>query len=205
MNKIGNLTLQLFLFLTFLGSCNFSNEPLTLPYGCDGADYPDWESSDYVLPLKVGMKVRMGLTNCTGSFHSEGAPDAFASDFNVPIGTLITASRAGTVVEVEESGFDYNHPNNLVTVRHEDGSYAAYMHLTRNGAIAELNDVIAKGDSIGFSGATGLAGYPHLHFVVVEKIEWPYVSLPITFKNTDANEKGLRPDGIYEAYPYVDD
>lgn len=76
------------------------------------------------------------------------------------IGTLITAPRVSTVVHVEQSGEDYGFPNNLVVVDHDDGTFAHYMHLTRDGALVTEGARVLRGDSIGWSGATGLAGYP---------------------------------------------
>ncbi|HHO56155.1 MAG TPA: hypothetical protein ENK21_07170, partial [Trueperaceae bacterium] len=86
--------------------------------GCPNVEYPDWESSEYVLPFAVGKTVKVQLGNCSSSYHSEQYPDKFAYDFVMDIGTEIYASRAGKVVFVEESGRDYRHPNNLVVVDH---------------------------------------------------------------------------------------
>lgn len=170
--------------------------------GCPGAEYPDWKTSPYVLPFPVGESYQVNLSNCTNSFHGEGTPDAFAVDFAMGIGTLITAARAGTVVFVEESGEDGQHPNNYVVVDHGDNTFAAYAHLTKNGALVEVGDQVEPGDTIGLSGSTGLAGYPHLHFVVmVDSWEWPFTSIPITFRNTTANPRGLAPYTVYEALP----
>ncbi len=172
--------------------------------GCPNVSYPDWKTSTYVLPYPVGKTYRTDLSQCSGSYHSKGEPDQFATDFNMEIGSLITASRSGTVVQVEESGADYQFPNNLVVIKHEDGSFAQYMHLTKNGALVDIGKIVSKGDTIGKSGATGLAGYPHLHFVVTNPGNWqyPYESTPHNFSNTDPNPHGLKKNTNYEAYPY---
>lgn len=170
---------------------------------CADADYPDWSNSDYVLPYPVGKRYSVGLSNCGPVFHAEGTPDQFAIDFDIQIGTLITAVRGGQVVHIEESGMDGNFPNNLVVVNHGDGSFAQYMHLTLNGAIPEVGQNVKAGDSIGFSGSTGTAGYPHLHFVVTRsRWEYPYTSIPINFKNTSPNPKSLTTGEFYLAQPY---
>lgn len=168
--------------------------------GCPDVDYPDWQTSPYVLPYPVGVTHQVDLSNCSGSYHSEGLPDAFATDFAMPIGTHVTASRNGTVVYVEESGVDYDFPNNLVVVDHGDGTFAQYMHLTQNGAWVSVGASVSREDTLGLSGATGLAGYPHLHFVVTQgDWSWPYVSMPVTFSNTDPNPRGLRALHSYTA------
>lgn len=171
--------------------------------GCPGGAYRDWKTSDYVLPYPVGKTYVVNLSHCSGSYHSEGLPDEFAIDFDMPIGTLITAARAGRVVYVEERGEDGNHPNNLVVVDHGDATFAEYMHLTNQGALVRVGDTVAPGDSIGLSGATGLAGYPHLHFVVaLDTWSWPYVSIPTTFRNTAANPRSLASGYEYTAVPF---
>ena len=170
--------------------------------GCPAYNYPNWETSDYVLPFPVGKTYRVELANCSSSYHSAQYPDKFAYDFVMDIGTAITASRAGTVIHLEESGQDFNHPNNLVTIDHGDKTFAHYMHLTKNGAVVELGDQVKQGDLLGYSGATGLAGYPHLHFIVVkDDPSWPYQGLPISFSNTTANPRGLASYTDYEALP----
>jgi hypothetical protein len=174
-----------------------------LDIGCPDATYPAWETSPYVLPYPVGESYRVNLSHCSGSYHSWGLPDAFAIDFAMDVGTHVTASRAGTVVYVEESGIDYDFPNNLVIVDHGDGTFAAYMHLTENGALVDVDEVVESGDTLGLSGVTGLAGYPHLHFVVIEEDwSWPYFSAPTTFSNTAANPRSLRPGQVYAAEPW---
>ncbi len=203
----------LFLTLLALGCSSKDDSGVVVPdtppvqqttlIGCPGAVYQPWESSHYVLPYPVGETYKVHLSQCSGSYHSAGEPDAFAVDFAMPIGSLITASRRGTVVHTEESGLDGEHPNNLVVVKHGDNTYAQYMHLTYNGAIPEIGDVVEQGDSIGLSGATGLAIYPHLHFVVTtEGWEYPYVSIPHNYRNTEPNPRGPQARKEYTALPY---
>lgn len=172
--------------------------------GCPGARYPNWERSPYVLPYPVGEAYTVDLSHCSGSYHSLGQPDAFAIDFAMPIGTLITASRAGQVLYVREEGHDGpGSPNNLVVVDHGDGTFAEYMHLTFEGALVRAGDDVEQGTEIGLSGATGLAGYPHLHFVVVEgRWAYPYESIPTTFSNTVSNERSLASGHTYRAKSY---
>ncbi len=170
--------------------------------GCVDAEYPDWETSEYVLPFPVGETYSVNLSNCSSSYHSKGTPDQFAVDFAMDRGTLITAARAGVVIFVEESGKG-REINNLVVVSHKDNTYAEYMHLMKDGALVEEGDLVEQGDEIGLSGATGLAGYPHLHFIVVEgPWEWPYEGIPITFSNTAPNPYGLASYTDYTALDY---
>lgn len=173
-------------------------------YTCPDAVYPNWKTSKYVLPYPVGLTYLVKLSNCSASYHSAGKPDQFAVDFAMDIGTLITASRGGEVIAVEEAGRDYDRAhNNYVIIDHKDGTYGYYMHLTHQGAIVKIGDTVTKGDSIGYAGATGLAGYPHLHLVIVkDNYSWPYESIPLNFRNTSKNERGLSSNTAYKALAY---
>ena len=176
-------------------------DPIT--YDCSSVIYPDWSISDYVLPYPVGKSYQIGLSACTNSYHAPGEPDQFAIDFNMPIGSEITSSTSGVVVYVEESGNDYEFPNNAIIVKYGN-VFVIYAHLTKDGALVEVGDNIYKGQLIGYSGATGLAGYPHLHLVVTTSSGWeyPYDSVPVTFKNTSPNPNSLQSGETYQAESY---
>ncbi len=171
---------------------------------CGESRYDYWETSDYILPYPVGSSYSIGLSHCGGSYHGIGQPDQFAIDFQMSIGSTISASRAGVVVFVEESGLDGEFPNNKIVIEHGDATYAQYMHLTYEGALVNVGDNITIGQRIGFSGSTGLAGYPHLHFVATQRGSWdyPYTSIPTTFKNTAPNELSLESGQVYKALSY---
>jgi len=168
--------------------------------GCDGQAYPSAAATPYVLPFPAGAAYAMPLGNCSRSFHAAETPDRYAYDFAMPVGTPVTASRAGRVVRVVESGADYAFPNNLVVVDHGDGTFAQYMHLTQDGADVVVGALVEPGDTIGRSGATGLAGYPHLHFVVTrDDWAWPYQPVPVSFRNASPPDVPLRDGTTYRA------
>ncbi len=176
--------------------------------GCEGVFYPNWETSPHLLPYPVGQTYTIGLSHCSGSAHSEGEPDQFAIDIMMDVGTLVTASRKGTIMYVEESGLDYELPNNVVILRDEDGFFLQYQHLTHNGALVEQGQFVEEGDPIGYSGASGIATSPHLHFVATD-YDWvnpygtnPYISYPITFSNTSENPRSLIQGQTYKALPF---
>lgn len=176
--------------------------------GCEGVFYFNWKTSLYALPYPEGESYTIGLSHCSGSEHAEGEPDQFAIEFIMDIGTLVTAPRKGTIMYVEESGRDYESPNNVVVMKDEDGYFHQFQHLTLNGAIVEEGQFVQRGDPIGYSGASGLGNYPHLHYVATDW-DWvnpygtfPYTSYPITFKNTTENPKSLIQGQTYKALPY---
>ncbi|MGH0035982.1 MAG: M23 family metallopeptidase [Myxococcota bacterium] len=84
----------------------------------------------------------------------------------------VTASNAGTVVFAGELGIY----GRCVIVDHGLGVHSLYGHLSEIG-VAE-GTVLEKGDVLGRSGATGLAGGDHLHFAIlvggeyVNPVEW---------------------------------
>ncbi|MFZ3558425.1 peptidoglycan DD-metalloendopeptidase family protein [Streptomyces sp. BH055] len=81
-------------------------------------------------------------------------------DFAVPTGTPVRAVGAGTVVFTGcGDGF-----GNQVVLRHADGYYTQYAHLSRIGVKAGSR--LDAGEPLGLSGATGNVSGPHLHFEV---------------------------------------
>ncbi|MFJ9176678.1 peptidoglycan DD-metalloendopeptidase family protein [Streptomyces sp. NPDC102360] len=81
-------------------------------------------------------------------------------DFAVPTGTPVRAVGAGTVVFTGcGDGF-----GNQVVLRHADGYYTQYAHLSRIGV--QVGSRLDAGEVLGLSGATGNVSGPHLHFEV---------------------------------------
>lgn len=169
------------------------------PEVCTG--YPDWQSSAYVLPYPAGASYQVIQGNCSPQSDGHRGANRYAYDFGMPIGTPVAASRAGTVIEVEEShtdgqvaatGFD-----NYVVIRHVDGTTAIYGHLTHDGVTPNIGDAVTQGEVIALSGNTGnTGGIPHLHVsiqdcdpVTLGTAGCP--SRPLTYSNTDPNPGGL--------------
>ncbi|MFJ2720824.1 transglycosylase family protein [Streptomyces sp. NPDC087437] len=81
-------------------------------------------------------------------------------DFEVPTGTSVKAAAAGRVVSAGWGGaYGYQ-----VVIRHADGHYTQYGHLSAISVRA--GQTVAAGRGIGRSGATGNVTGPHLHFEV---------------------------------------
>jgi murein DD-endopeptidase MepM/ murein hydrolase activator NlpD len=168
--------------------------------------FPDWRTSPYVLPYPVGQAVFVNQANCsTGGHHG---PYKYAYDFVMPIGTTVTAARDGVVAEIRmkfHNGQPGEGESNWIKIRHNDGTIAAYSHLTENGALVNIGDRVATGQPIGLSGNTGnTGGLPHLHFHVStcsEPVDCG--TLPVSFRNTDPNPNGLEAKRSYLALPYA--
>ncbi len=84
-------------------------------------------------------------------------------DFNAPRGTPVHATGDGVIVRVGTSaGY-----GRFVKIRHETaGLTTVYGHLSRVPREIRPGISIGRGDVIGFSGDTGLANAPHLHYEV---------------------------------------
>jgi murein DD-endopeptidase MepM/ murein hydrolase activator NlpD len=81
-------------------------------------------------------------------------------DFLVWSGTPVHSVAAGTVVQ---AGADGAYGNDVI-IKHADGKYTLYGHLTR--PVVSVGQTVAEGQEIGVSGATGNVTGPHLHFEV---------------------------------------
>jgi murein DD-endopeptidase MepM/ murein hydrolase activator NlpD len=134
---------------------------------------------------RVNWIVGQGIS---GSY-SHGGRQEFSFDFVMPEGTPILAARHGTVARVVD-GFtrcclpkERAHETNLVTVLHGNGSFADYAHL-RPGIPVKEGQQIRGGELVGYSGSTGYAAQPHLHFSVSIRDETGEAqTIPIRFMN----------------------
>jgi murein DD-endopeptidase MepM/ murein hydrolase activator NlpD len=171
--------------------------------GCDGQTYPPNNQSQYVLPFPVGKSYITGLTNCSSSFHAAGNPDQYAFDFNMPSGSPFVASRGGRVSEVVENRQSHGPSGlagNYVVIDHGDNTFGVYLHSPDDGIYVALNDTVEQGQVLGITGSSGLAGYPHLHFIVVKNSSaWPYSGVAVSFRNASPPHIVLKGNTIYTA------
>ena len=165
--------------------------------------YPDESTSPYVLPYEVGTSSFVSQGNCTNGSHRTGTPDQYGYDFLMPIGTLLIASRAGTVTLALDTFADNTGipgEENVVGITHSDGSVALYFHIAQNGSTVALQQTVSIGDIIALSGNSGNSTEPHLHFVVTGPPGTGGVgTVPITFNNTDPHANGLQSGRSYPA------
>ena len=162
--------------------------------------YPEQTTSQYVLPYMSNADFIVGQGNCTDGSHEIDTDQAYAYDFDMPIGTKVVASRAGTVAVVVESYAENNNTpgqENYLIIQHDDDSIAGYYHLTKDGINVAVGDSVSQGDIVGQSGNTGDSSEPHFHFEVAlcEDCE----TLAVNFTNTREHKDGLIEGEVYRA------
>lgn len=96
---------------------------------------------------------RLDPFNGMGSFHS-------GIDISVPLGTPVVATAGGQVKYADLSG-GYGR---LVVIDHGNGLETYYGHLSRFNVIPGQR--IARGEIVAYSGRSGRATSPHLHYEV---------------------------------------
>lgn len=109
-------------------------------------------------------------------YTSGGEPVSRARHYGYDLASTahapITASNAGTVTYADDNGIY----GTLVQIDHGLGITTLYAHLS--GLAVTVGDQVDKGQVLGRSGSTGLAGGDHLHFAVlvgksyVDPVEW---------------------------------
>lgn len=82
----------------------------------------------------------------------------------------IISHSAGKIVELrknyqtnDKTGSSYG---NYILIKHDNNFYTLYAHLKYGSINLNLNDIVTKGQVIGYMGNTGMAKGAHLHFEV---------------------------------------
>lgn len=111
-------------------------------------------------PLRVGRQTSTFGMRLHPILHKMKAH--LGVDFGANRGTPVYAAGDGHLVSADRAGA----AGNVVRLRHELGYTTEYMHLQKFASGLKANDVVHKGQLIGFVGSTGLSTGPHLHFGV---------------------------------------
>ena len=143
----------------------------------------------YSLPFEKG-KTQSIFQGYNGKFSHQ---NEFSLDFDLKIGSPILVAREGIVVEVANNNtkscpdISCAKFNNRVLIMHSDGTFADYSHLKYHGAVVKKGDVVERNQLIGYSGSTGFASGPHLHFVVfINRIDGKRTSIKTKFKTSES-------------------
>ncbi|MGW0393304.1 LysM peptidoglycan-binding domain-containing M23 family metallopeptidase [Streptomyces sp. NPDC003042] len=111
--------------------------------------------SGFVSPVSGGISTpyRMGGSMWSSGYHT-------GVDFMASSGTTVKAVGAGTVVS---AGWGGSYGNEVI-VKHADGKYSQYAHLS--SLAVSVGQSVTGGQSLGLSGSTGNSTGPHLHFEI---------------------------------------
>ncbi|GAB2899921.1 M23 family metallopeptidase [Streptomyces mayteni] len=130
----------------------------------------DSAASGFTVPTTGGIGTAYGVA---GSMWSSGHHTG--ADFPVASGTEVVAVTSGQVV----SAGTVNAYGNEVIIRHDDGRYSQYAHLS--SISVGVGQSVSAGDPIGLSGSTGNSTGPHLHFEVRTSPEYGSDIDPIAY------------------------
>ena len=84
-------------------------------------------------------------------------------DFSAPRGTPIYAASDGKVLRADSRSSGYG---KHIRIEHGFGYVTLYAHLNKYNV--KRNQLVKKGDIIGFVGNTGRSQAPHLHYEVIK-------------------------------------
>jgi len=128
----------------------------------------------WVIPIELGGDVRIsGYFGEERSFN--GGPRGGhhgGTDIGAPAGLPVRASNRGTVVLAELTLVR----GNLVVVDHGAGVLTSYGHM--ESLAVSVGETVARGQTVGTVGTTGLSTGPHLHWematagVLVDGLRW---------------------------------
>ena len=164
---------------------------------------PDMEYP-YRLPYRLGDTHRV-TQGFDGEFSHKGNV-TYSLDFDLDEGTAVYAARDGVVVELREDsdtggeGEQFIDKANFVTIMHEDGTFADYSHLRKNGVQVRIGQKVRAGKLIAYSGSTGYVSGPHLHFNVKKVLRGgKYQTIPVKFRTAHGVVYVLEGES-YQAY-----
>jgi murein DD-endopeptidase MepM/ murein hydrolase activator NlpD len=152
----------------------------------------------YDLPFTAGTKHKV-VQGYGGLFSHRNKA---ALDFDMPVGTPVCAAREGTVYAFKDNSneggpFTSERKANYIIIQHDDGSFGCYWHLQKDGVVIKTG-VVAKGQLIGYSGNTGFAVWPHLHFTVKRRLNYDKESFVRTKFMTSDGIEILKAGETYE-------
>ena len=113
-------------------------------------------TAGYSSPVKgfsPGTAYRASGASWSSGYHT-------GVDFPVPTGTSVRSVTSGSVVS---AGWDGSYGYQVI-VRHQDGRYSQYAHLS--AISVRTGQKVNNGQALGRSGSTGNSTGPHLHFEV---------------------------------------
>lgn len=113
---------------------------------------PEYENSDFILPIQGRVTSNYGFRKQYGHFHR-------GIDISLNIGDTVKAALPGVVTKI---AYQKNGYGNYVMISHNGGVETLYGHLSVSHVLP--GQELKAGDPIGIGGNTGNSTAPHLHF-----------------------------------------
>ncbi len=165
-----------------------------LQYALDPSSIPPAGKGVLRWPLKdVFVTQLFGKTSSSKRLYTSGTHNGV--DFRAPIGTPVFAALTGTVWATNLGAVQNCQYGKWVLVKHPNGLATLYAHLSE--IRVQKGNTVTTGQVVGFSGNTGYAIGPHLHFGV-------YVADAVSFKNYTCWNKAVVNIPIAPINAYLD-
>ncbi|MEU6803503.1 M23 family metallopeptidase [Streptomyces neyagawaensis] len=133
------------------------------------------KATSWVTPVK-GYKLSARYAQAGNMWNSTHS----GQDFAVKSGTAVFAAHGGTVVKAGGNGAgDGPAYGNAVVVKHGNGQYSQYAHLSR--VQVKVGQIVKTGQRIALSGNTGNSSGPHLHFEIRTTANYGSAVDPVAF------------------------
>lgn len=110
----------------------------------------------------VTITQMFGQTSDSGRLYASGTHNGM--DFAAAIGTPVHAALSGTVYALNEGAVQNCQYGKWIMIKHANGLATLYAHLSQISVTS--GQTVTTGQVIGYSGMTGYATGPHLHFGV---------------------------------------
>lgn len=147
----------------------FILDPNTIP--TPGTAVFNWPVKNVIITQYFGYTAFAQSGAYSGRGHN-------GMDFGVPVGTTVHAALTGKVIRTNSQVAPMCQYGKWVLIQHANGLTTLYGHLSVVSVAA--GDTVSTGQIIGYSGNTGYATGPHLHFTV-------YASDAVEFKQYTCN------------------
>lgn len=121
----------------------------------------------------LGVPVQGGLSSLTQGYGNTAfAKNGYRGqrhngiDIGIPVGTPLYSAEAGTIVAVgnQDAFCPRGAYGRFIVIGHKNGLTTMYAHLSK--PVVTQGQSVERGELIGYSGVTGYATGPHLHFTV---------------------------------------